>query len=82
VRERDHAALAPWLAEAAASGLPDLQQFVAGIERDRAAVENALIYEWSNGQTEGQVTKLKLVKRSMYGRAGLELLRRRVLRAA
>ena len=82
VRERDHAALAPWLAEATASGLQELAAFVAGIERDRAAVEHALLYDWSNGQTEGQITKLKLVKRSMYGRAGLDLLRRRLLRAA
>ena len=81
VRERDHAALAPWLAEAQASGLPELTEFVAGIERDRAAVEQALLSTWSNGQTEGQITKLKLLKRSMYGRAGLELLKCRLLAA-
>ena len=81
VRERDHPAFAGWLAEAKASGVPELREFVGGIERDRAAVEQALRSEWSNGQTEGQITKLKLVKRSMYGRAGLELLRRRVLAA-
>ena len=42
----------------------------------------ALTTPWSNGQTEGQVTKLKLIKRSIYGRAGFDLLRRRVLLAA
>jgi len=49
---------------------------------DRAAVEAGLSLEWSNGQTEGQVNKLKLLKRQMYGRANFDLLRRRVLRAA
>jgi len=49
---------------------------------DRAAVEAGLIQEWSNGQTEGQINKLKLLKRQMYGRAGFDLLRRRVLHAA
>jgi transposase len=81
VRERDHGAFAGWLAEAKASELPEVREFAGGIARDRAAVENALIHEWSNGQTEGQITKLKFVKRSMYGRAGLELLRRRLLAA-
>jgi len=49
---------------------------------DRAAVENALRYAWSNGVTEGYINKLKLIKRSMYGRANFDLLRRRVLHAA
>jgi transposase len=49
---------------------------------DRAAVEAALSLEWSNGQTEGQVNKLKLLKRSMYGRANFDLLRLRLLHAA
>lgn len=47
-----------------------------------AAVEAGLTLEWSNGQTEGQVHRLKLLKRQMYGRAGFELLRRRVLAAS
>jgi transposase len=49
---------------------------------DRAAVEAGLSLEWSNSQTEGQVNKLKLLKRQMYGRANFDLLRQRVLRAA
>jgi transposase len=49
---------------------------------DRAAVEAGLSLEWSNGQTEGQVNKLKLLKRSMYGRANLDLLRARLLHVA
>jgi transposase len=46
------------------------------------AVRAALTTPWSNGQTEGQITKLKLLKRQMYGRANFDLLRRRVLLAA
>jgi transposase len=42
--------------------------------RDRAAVQNAITSVWSNGQTEGQITKLKLIKRQMYGRRKLDLL--------
>jgi transposase len=53
-----------------------------GIERDRAAVEAALSRPESNGQTEGQVTRLKLIKRAMYGRAHFDLLRLRVIHAA
>jgi transposase len=82
VRERDAAGLAPWLAAATASGLVEFQNLAIGIERDRAAVEAALQLAWSNGQTEGQITKLKLLKRQGYGRAGLPLLRARLLRAA
>ncbi len=49
---------------------------------DRAAVEAGLTQVWSNGQTEGQINKLKLLKRQMYGRAKFDLLRQRVLHAA
>jgi transposase len=80
VRERDAAGLAPWLASAKDSGLAEFREFAAGIERDRAAVEAALWLDISNGQTEGQITKLKLLKRAMYGRASLALLRARLLR--
>jgi hypothetical protein len=52
------------------------------IERDRAAVEAALSREESNGQTEGQITNLKFIKRSMYGRGSFALLHQRVLHAA
>ncbi len=81
VKDRDQAALDPWLAAARSSGLPELREFAAGIERDRAAVEAALRLDVSNGQTEGQITKLKLLKRAAYGRASLTLLRVRLLRA-
>jgi transposase len=56
--------------------------FAAGIKKDKAAVSAAITEPWSNGQTEGQITKLKLVKRQMYGRAKLDLLEARLLNAA
>jgi len=82
LRERDGTALAGWLVAAEASGSAALRGFAAGLRRDQAAVQAALDHAWSSGQVEGQINKLKLVKRSMYGRAGLPLLRRRFLLAS
>ena len=79
VRERRSEALLPWLADATSSGISALKQFAKGIKQDLAAVTNAFSLPWSNGQTEGQVNRLKLIKRQMYGRASFELLRKRVL---
>jgi transposase len=79
IRERDREALLPWLKEVAESGIDTLIQFAKGIKQDIDAVTNALRYEWSNGQVEGQVNRLKLIKRQMYGRANFDLLRKRVL---
>ena len=59
-----------------------METFAAGLEHSAAAVRAALTTPWSNGQTEGQVNRLKTLKRPMYGRAGLDLLRRRMLLAA
>jgi len=70
-----------WLAAASGSNLPDMQAFAAGLEQDKAAVQAALTMEWSNGQTEGQVNRLKLRKRQLYGRANFDLLRQCVLNA-
>jgi transposase len=56
-----------------------MKSFVVGIERDYEAVEAALRLPWSQGQTEGQINKLKTLKRMMYGRAGCALLRVRML---
>lgn len=58
-----------------------MASFANGIIKDQAAVENAITSPWSNGQTEGQITKLKLVKRQMYGRGKIDLLRARVIGA-
>jgi transposase len=71
-----------WLQEASSSNLPELQHFAAGIQRDKAAVQAGLSLPYSNGPVEGHINRLKLIKRSMYGRAHFDLLRQRVLRAS
>jgi transposase len=71
--------LTQWMDQVKQSSIVELQQFVNGLEQDKAAVEAAFTLPWSNGQTEGQVNKLKLIKRQMYGRGKFDLLRRRVL---
>lgn len=68
--------LEPWIISASKSLVAS---FASGILRDRAAVRAAITEPWSNGQTEGQITKLKLVKRQMYGRGKLDLLQARLL---
>ncbi len=79
IKRRAGANLDDWITDAT-TGL--LGSFAKGIVQDRAAVHAALTQPWSNGQTEGQNTRLKLVKRQMYGRANLDLLRARLLGAA
>jgi transposase len=79
VRHRQEDRLDGWLETAKTSGIPALISFANGLQKDLAAVRNALRYAWSNGQTEGQVNRLKFIKRSMYGRAKFDLLRKRVL---
>jgi transposase len=58
-----------------------LKDFVANLQRDRSAVQAALELPWTTSPAEGQISRLKLLKRSMYGRAGFKLLRARVLHA-
>jgi transposase len=70
-----------WLNKVQASAIPELQKFANGLERDKAAVLAGLTLVHSNGQVEGQVTRIKLIKRMMFGRAGFALLRQRVLHA-
>ena len=79
VREQQSGNLDAWLEEAQASGVITLRTFAEGIKLDYAAVRSALESPWSNGQTEGQVNRLKTIKRQMYGRANFDLLRQRVL---
>jgi len=76
------AELDAWLVEAGGCGVPTLETFAAGLKKDSDAIRAALTTPWSNGQTEGQVNRLKLIKRQMYGHASFDLLRRRVLLAA
>jgi transposase len=82
VRRHDHAVLDEWLASAERSGIPEFHGFAHGLRRDLDAVTAALKWSWSNGQTEGHVNRLKTLKRAMYGRAKLDLLRLRLLYAA
>jgi transposase len=81
VRERTEAALDGWFEAVEESGLQDLRSFAAGLRRDEAAVRAGLSLPWSQGQVEGQVNRLKLIKRSGYGRANFDLLRQRVVAA-
>jgi len=68
-----------WLHQAEQSNIPEFQKFANGIRRDYAAVKAAFSSEISNGQVEGQVQRLKLQKRQVFGRANFDLLRLRVL---
>lgn len=79
IRGRKIDELRAWLIDALKSQLPEFMNFANGIMQDMQAVKAALSYEWSQGQVEGQVNRLKLLKRQMYGRAKLDLLRARVL---
>ena len=81
LRTRTGEQLDAWLEQVRASQIRELQGFVAGVERDKKAVKAGLTLPQSNGMVEGKVTKLKLVKRMGYGRAGFPLLRQRVLHA-
>ncbi|TWI21491.1 transposase [Mesorhizobium tianshanense] len=78
IRKKTLADLEPWL-ERARSSL--VASFAKGVLKDRSAVSAAISLPWSNGQTEGQITRLKLVKRQMYGRGKLDLLQARVIGA-
>jgi transposase len=82
VKERRADDLRGWLVEAQRSAVAEFVTFANGLTADIQAVRAALEYEWSNGQVEGQVHRLKLIKRQMYGRGKPNLLRARVLRAA
>ena len=78
MRARDMNALEPWLALAEQSALAPFRDFAAGLRRRQESIEAAVREPWSNGQTEGQVTQLKTLKRPMYGRASVALLRQRM----
>ena len=78
IRRTTATPLVEWVDRALASGDRDLANLARSLRSDAAAVQAALAEEWSNGQVEGQVGRLKAIKRSMYGRAGMTLLRARV----
>ena len=79
VRNGTAGELAAWLDEAATS---EIASFSRGLAADHAAVVATLTEPWSNGQTEGQINRLKTLKRQMYGRANIELLKARLVDAS
>ena len=79
IGQRQESLLDDWLEDCSKSRIASLENFAASLMQDYAAVRAALELPWSNGQTEGQVHRLKMLKRQMYGRAKLDLLRLRVL---
>ncbi len=82
IRKEATSCFSDWLTRAEQSGCMELVGFATGLRQDEAAVRAALVMAWSNGPVEGQVNRLKVIKRQMYGRAGLRLLRARVVNAA
>lgn len=79
LRKREGERVNSWLSQVHDSDLPELESFAHGVEQDQAAVESGLTLSINNGQVEGHVTRVKLIKRMMYGKAGFALLRQRVL---
>ena len=74
--------LPQWMAATREAGLPGISSFAKGLEQDLDAVTNGLTMPWSSGPVEGRVNHIKMIKRQMFGRAGLPLLRKRVLLTA
>jgi transposase len=79
VRQRQPDQLAPWLERATANGLQAFKSFANGVRADYDAVKAGVTLRWSTGPVEGQINRLKMRKRQMYGRAHMALLRQRVL---
>nr|WP_263858275.1 transposase [Waterburya agarophytonicola] len=79
VRNHEPEKLQEWYEKANSCQIKALENFARGIKEDWAAVKNGVTYLWSNGQVEGQVNRLKMLKRQMYGRASHELLKKRFL---
>jgi transposase len=72
------AGLTPWIERARAS---PVASYASGVTKDETAVRAAITLTWSNGQTEGHITRLKLVRRQMYGRGNIDLLQARLIGA-
>lgn len=80
IRNREGLKWEKWLERATVSAVPPaVRGFASTLKRDAAAIKAALALPWSNGQLEGQINKLKMLKRQMYGRANLKLLEHRLL---
>ncbi|WP_158569036.1 ISL3 family transposase [Chitinophaga silvisoli] len=68
-----------WIGKALRCKASEIRSFAKGLLSDFSAVHNAILYKWSNGQVEGQINKLKTIKRQMYGRCSFDLLKRRLI---
>ena len=82
VRQRQPTQLDPWLARAATSALPPFRRLAKGLREDYAAVKAGVTLPWSQGPIEGQINRLKMLKRQMFGRAHVDLLAQRFLLVA
>jgi transposase len=81
VRQRQPEALEPWLQRASTSTVEAIQRFATGLYEDYTAIKAGVTLPWSTGPVEGHINRLKMVKRQMFGRAHLDLLSRRFVRA-
>lgn len=79
MQEKKSSELKPWIDKVLNTSIYEIKSFAQGLMHDFDAIKNAFQLKWSNGQVEGQINKLKTVKRQMYGRASFELLRKRLL---
>jgi transposase len=82
VQQRDPAALDAWLTDACAAGIPEVATFAEGLKREHASISAALELPYSNGPGAGHVTRLKQIRRAMYGRGSFDLVRKRFLATA
>ncbi|MFZ5989815.1 MAG: transposase [Bacillota bacterium] len=80
VTTKNVGALDKWMDKAKELNIPEIDSFICGLERDLDAVRNAVKYEYNNGLAEGNINKLKVIKRIMYGRCSFETLRTKILR--
>lgn len=81
INTRSGEQLDQWISDVHASDLPPLHSFATGLQRDRTAVRNGLTLRYSSGPVEGNINRIKMIKRQMYGRAKFDLLRKRILLA-
>ncbi|QSB17552.1 ISL3 family transposase [Natronosporangium hydrolyticum] len=79
VRTRSGHRLEEWINKATSSAFPEVRGFAKGLYSDFDAVKAGLTLHWSSGKVEGAVTRIKMIKRQMYGRAKLDLLRKRII---
>ncbi len=79
MHEHQAAKLGAWISTCSSSGIADLETFAVGLQKELSAIKAAFTLSYSSGPVEGQINRLKLIKRSMYNRDSFAILRRRVL---